>query len=134
MKGDGSLNDVDCGEKVINIGYICTKPKSQIFLTKEKYSFLNLKVNVPCTDSTKQANCPQGWIEPGSTITDVPSCYFFSPKGGTMTWYDQKRACQNQDGDLAVLENSLELTWVNNKIIEILKTDYYCWALNWHRS
>ena len=51
-----------------------------------------------------------------------------------MTWYDRKRTCQTYGGDLAVIDNALELPFIHEKIAEIIGSVYYCWLINWHKS
>ena len=131
LNADGTLHDIECGEKLKNVGYVCTRKKSQMFLTREQVTFVKNKQMNPCTNISYAIPCPTDWISPPISITDVPYCYLFVPKSGWMTWFDAKRTCESDDAQLAIVETTLELEWLSN-VTKNRTGD--CWAMNFHRS
>ena len=113
-----SLINIDCGQGMYNVGYICKKSSSM----KN-----NTQIN-----PTKLDSCPDGWIEPSTKVTPDENYYMFSKNGDILGWDSALWKCRTLGGELLTIETSEEALWIKNKLGELGSRGGFS-IINYHR-
>ena len=113
------LDDIECGTALSKVGIICNKKKNPIANNSW----------VPCSyEESRNAQCPDGWIESPEGLTYSSYCFNFSTTSGNWDW--GYRQCKKMGAELVYVENANEAKWIRDKAIEAGDFGY---TLNMHR-